>query len=373
MTDIVLLETPELNQIEQSKAEQIRNVFVPMADMLANFENDYNELIGRAQEEITKEITAKAKRLRINIGSVRIAAEKVRKQQKEEYLLAGRAIDGVANVLKWAVVDKENKLKEIEDYFEIQEAKRLEALQEARETELSKYVDGNITTNLSSMADDVWAAYLSVKKKEYEDRIEAEKLAEKIRIANERLDAIAKERVLKAMDYKMFWNPDGYNFREMSEEDFQQVMADLKKASDEYIAEQNRIREENERLRKEREEIERKAEQERLAQQEKARKEREAYEAKQREERFKREAAEAELKAMKEQQERLAQEEAERIEKELKAGDSAKISMLITDLEVLKTKYSFKSKTNQKMMSTVAFNIEQIILFINPNINETHN
>lgn len=330
---IIKFDIPELQVIEKSKAEQIKATFEPMVEMLAEFESVYNNILNEAKKEINKDVTIKAKRLRLDIGKIRIQTEKIRKEQKEEYLRAGKAIDGVSNILKWAVSDKENKLEEIENYFQIQEQKRLEALQSERAKKLSFYLEDAYERKLSEMEEDVWNAYFQSKKKEYEDRIAAEKKAEKERIAQEKVEA----------------------------------------------EERKRIKEENDRLKKEAEkrakdEAKRKKEQEaeRKLREEKERKEREVYEAKltaereekkriEREERIKREKLEAELKAKQEAERKLKELEKARIQTELNKNDAAKVKDLINDFKLLKEKYTFKSMKNKKMYITVGLLIDKII------------
>ena len=186
---------PELTAIEDSKAEQIRATFEPMAKMLTEFEESYKEVVKASEEKITEELSAKAKRLRLNIGKVRIATEKTRKAQKEEYLRAGKAIDGVSNILKWAVAEKEDKLKEIENHFELLEKERVESVQAERVAALSQYVEDASERSLSGMENDVWEAYLTSKKKEFTDKIDAEKKAEEDRIAKEKAEAEERARV----------------------------------------------------------------------------------------------------------------------------------------------------------------------------------
>ncbi len=198
MSEIVKFETPELLAIEPSKAAQIKAVFEPMAEMLEEFEAQYSDIVQASENGIDGPLTAKAKRLRIDIGKVRIATEKARVSQKEEYLRAGKAIDGVSNILKWAVTDRENKLKEIEDYFTIQEQERLSALQAKRVRLLCEYVEDAGERDLSGMEEDVWQAYLGAKKKEHEDRIEAERKAEAERLEAERIEKEKAEAAKKA-------------------------------------------------------------------------------------------------------------------------------------------------------------------------------
>jgi len=323
--ELMKLDTPELQGIEKSKSEQIKNTFAPMAVMLSEFEEAFFNVLSEAEIEITKEVTLKAKRLRLDIGKIRIDTEKVRKEQKEEYLRAGKAIDGVSNILKWAVTDKENKLKEIEDYFDIQEQKRLDELQKSREIAISPYLEDAHLRKLCDMEQDIWEAYLSTKKKDHEDVIAANKKAEEDRIAKEKADAEERER----------------------------------------------IRLENIKLIKEIKAIEAKAEQERIkreaeekARNETARKEREAYELKLKAERDEKEKIQKAIEAKAEQERIKAKEEAAKIQSELNKGDAAKVTDLINDLTALKTKYSFKAEKNKKIYFDTGLLIDKIILFI---------
>jgi hypothetical protein len=176
--DIVNIETPELDLIPKDKSQQIKETFEPMSKLLAGFESAYNELIKEASGEITHEITAKAKRLRLDIAQVRIQTGKLKDKQKEYIKLEDKAIMGVHNILVWAVKEKEDKLKEIEKHFEIQEQKRLEKLQRDRKIILSEYVDDAHERDLAKFAEDEFQALLSSKKQQYIDRIAAEKKAE---------------------------------------------------------------------------------------------------------------------------------------------------------------------------------------------------
>lgn len=303
-----LIEINELKEIEPSKAKQIKEAFEPMVKMLEEFESKYNEVISESEKEITHDVTIKAKRIRLDIGKVRIETGKLKDKQKEYIKLEDKAIMGVHNILVWAVKEKEDKLKEIEDYFQIQEQKRLEALQVDRAEKLSKYIDDAYERRLSDMEEDVWNAYYQSKKKEYEDRIEAEKQAELARIAKEKAEAEERERI----------RVENEKLKKEAEE----------REAKAKIEAEARAKAEKERLAKE--------EAERKIREEKERKEREVHEAElraerearakvEREEREKREALEAQIKA-KEEAERKAKEEAQEEERKRKqAGDKDKL------------------------------------------------
>jgi len=350
---LIKLDAPELQVIEKSKAEAIRAIFEPMVTMLQEFEDAYNSIVNASSKEITKELTNAAKRLRIDIGKVRIETEKVRKEQKEEYLRAGKAIDGVSNILKWAVTDKENRLKEIEDYFEIQEQERLEKLQSDRAAKLSKYVEDADERNLASMDDDVWNAYFATKKGEYEDRIDAERKAEAERKENERLDKLENSRRLEVGPYTQF-NDKAPELRMMEEKDYQDFLTKLRKAKSDYDNEQARIRKENERIRKEQEEERKKVEAERRTRDEKERKEREAFEAKLKKEREERQKAEAEIRAKKEAEEverKLGEEEKRKAEL---APDKDKLLSFAARLEQIEIPKVDSNEADQILASAIS-------------------
>ena len=330
---VVKIEAPELSLIEESKAAKIKATFEPMVIMLEGFEESYNDVIKEAQEAITLEVTSKAKRLRLDIGKVRIQTAKLKDTEKEEYKRAANAIQGVHNVIVWAVADKESKLKEIEDHFATLETERLKSLQVERVNLLSQYVQDAQERNLSSMEDDVWDAYLAAKKQSHIDLIAAEKQAEADRV--ERIEADKKERL--------------------------------------------RIEAENEQLRKEAVERERvaKIEREKLEKEaqlrnEQARKEHQARVAKEKAENEarklaanaelnKRLALEAQLAAKEQAEIEAVEQEAARVQSELNKGDADKVTDLKNDLAALKSKYNFDSVKNKTMYKEVGLLIDKII------------
>jgi len=331
-TDMIKFQAPELSTIEESKAEKIRATFLPMAEMLQRFEFEYADVITDAEHEITKKVCAKAKRVRLDIAKVRIETEKLRKSEKEEYLRAGKAIDGVSNILKWAVTEKEEKLKEIEDHFDLLEKRRLEQLQSARVELLMPYVHDATERDLSGMAEDVWTAYLTTKQREYADRIAAEQSAEESRIKREQEEAAERARI-KAENDRL-----------------KAEAVEREKAEQERIA---------------------KAEAERKAKEAEDRKRQEAHEAElrkqreeaarvQREETAKRLKLEAELKAKAEAERKAKEAEEARIQQELSRGDAEKLAALVAELKSVPGKYEFNAKRNRQKAEYVAACIEKI-------------
>ena len=330
---LVKFDTPELQAIGKSKAEQIKATFEPMAEMLAEFEERYNKLMAIPLEEITVDLTKEYKRLRLDVAQVRIDTGKAKDKAKEYLKLEDKAIMGIHNILVWAVKEKEDNLKERENYFEIQEQKRLEALQLERAEKLAPFVEDAHERDLAKFADDEFEALLAMKKKEQEDRIAAEKKAEEERIAKEKAEAEERERIRK----------ENEQLRREAEERERQAKIEAEK----------RAKEEKERQAK--------AEAERKEREEKGRKEREAYEAKLKAERKEKERMQRELEAKAEAERKAKEEEKLRIEAELNKGDAAKVKDLIADIEAMKTKYVFKSTKNQKMYADVCSLLDKVI------------
>lgn len=109
---------------------------------------------------------------RLFLRDKRIAIEKARKELKEQALREGKAIDGIANILKALIVPIEEYLEQQEKFVEIREAKKAEQLR------------------------------IEVEKRIEEERIAKEKAEaeerERIKIENEKLKAEAVEREKKA-------------------------------------------------------------------------------------------------------------------------------------------------------------------------------
>ena len=346
--ELIKLESPELARINESRAEQIKSTFDPMVAMLSDFESAFNEIISEAKTEVNQELIDKAKRLRIDISKIRIDTGKLKDKQKEYIKLEDKAIMGVHNILVYAVKEKEDKLREIEKFFENQERERLEALQKERAEKLSEYVDDAHDRDLAKFEDDEFEALYLLKRNQYNDRIAAEQKAEADRIAKEKAEAEERERI-KQENEILRKEAQARAERERIEAEKRAKIEAERKAKEEA---ERKAREDKER--KERAEMQAKIDAERKAKEEAERKAR-----------AERERLEAELKD-KEEAERKAKEEAEaRLQAELSKGDSDKVKDLITDLEGLKSKYKFKSNKNQKMYGDVQSLIDKVINHIN--------
>lgn len=321
--------------LQEKKAQQIKETFVPMTEMLESFESSYNAIIKQSSSEITLDVTKKAKELRLSIAKVRIQTEKLRKAQKEEVIRLGKSIDGVANILKYAVSTKEKNLKEIEDYFAIQEKKRLDELQNERAKRLLEYDENAYERDLLKFENDEFEALLEFKKKEKAEAEKAEAEAEKIRQAQRLKENKLNERLNETRELGEHFDFSKLNL-DTSEDEYQELLSTAKSLKKK---EQDRIKKaeaENEKLRKK-------------AKQEEAK--RKKIEAK----------IKAEKEAEKKRQQEIEKAKKAKKEEELNKSDEVKINELLSDLDAIALKYKFESEENKDKFRMVKLLINEAI------------
>jgi hypothetical protein len=301
--------------LTEDKAVQIQNAFSPMIAEREALTEIYNNLIvGEMSPELIKE----ARALRLKLVKVRTGTKKIHSAEKSFFLAAGKFVDAWKNKNTVAVELMENKLSEIENYYiniekEKQAQKRIERLEI-----LELYEIEDIPENLGQMTDSAWFFYEKGIKEDYKQRKQSEKEAEEKRIADEKAE---KERIEKI---------EAENLR---------LQKEAREKETKRLTELKVIEAEAEKERKKQAEIlaKQKAETEKLRK-------------------------EAEEKA---KTERLALEKIEaENQKELQKGDAEKFKSLISDLETLKSKYSFKSEVNKIKMNKTAGLLEKIIGYI---------
>jgi hypothetical protein len=333
-TQIVKLNPKEFG-LEENQAQTIESAFMPKIVERDALREVYNNLL---TQEITPDLSREAKAVRLKLVKVRTGISEIHKTQKAFFLAAGRFVDAWKKKETLPVEQMEEKLTEIEEYYDRIEAAKVKKLQEERTAELRKYQDETafIPNNLGELAEPVWQNYLLGVKTAYDQKAAAEKAAAEAEAARVEAEKAEQERI-----------------RQENER--------LKKEAEEKEAALKAEREKAEAERKAREAKEAKEKAEREA---KEKAEREAHEAELRKERKERERVEAELKA-KAEAERKAVEQAEAAKQaELAKGDADKVQDLINDLKSLKTKYEFKSKKNQKLYQGVGILMDKVVTYI---------
>jgi len=189
--EIVSVNAQEFGLTEET-AKGIQQQFQPMLDKMVELENEFNAIMSFPIEAEGQ--AEKAKKLRAKYVKVRTGTAEIHKTQKAFYLNGGRFIDGWKNAQIFASQNKEQKLEEIEKWAENKEKERLERINNERAEALKPFVEDVSLLNLASMEEDVWKAYFSVKKKDFEDKVAAEKKVEEEKLLKLKQEEEAREQ-----------------------------------------------------------------------------------------------------------------------------------------------------------------------------------
>ena len=223
--------------LDKTKAQVLLDNFSDYFKIAAEWEVKAKTIVVTDETQITDMEMAKVGRK--FLSQKRIDVEKTRKGLKEQSLREGKAIDGIANVLKAVIVPIEEYLKQQENFIKIQEDKKRQVL------------------------------ILEEEKRIEDERIAKEKAIaeeqERIRKENETLKKEAEEKDRKA---------------KADQEAHDKALADEKsKAEAEKKASEERERKQKEESERKQKEIEDKAKKEKEVIETKAKKEREKAEA----------------------------------------------------------------------------------------------
>jgi colicin import membrane protein len=324
--------------LEESKAQEIEAMFLPMLAKMKDLEVQYNEVL---KQDINPETCQMAKDLRMSYVKTRTGTEKIHKDLKSFYLNGGRFVDAWKNTQLFAASEKEKTLKAIEDHFENQERERLEKLRISRIELLKPYTEIE-PMGLAHMEQAVFDNLLSGFKLAFEVRIAAEKKAEE-----ERLAAIEAEKKRQ---------------EEMRLENIR-LQKEAEKREKQIIAEREKVRKENE----ERErlaEIERKKQAEILAKQ-KAESDKKEFElrAKVEAERKERERLETEIEAKKRAVEKQKADQIAAERKAAKAPDKVKLIALSEAISKIELP-EVKSEEAKKIVENTLILLQKTVTFI---------
>lgn len=190
-----LTEVAEKKGLGGSKAKELIENFSEFFDTATKIESMAMGIT--VTDESQKGDIAKAREMRLKLQKIRGKTEEKRKELKEQSLREGKAIDGVANIIKALIVPAEKHLEAQEKFVENIELERKRQLFETRTGLLGKYVEDMSGYNLAEMTDEVFDKVLDSSRIAHETQKAAEKKVEDERVAKEKADAAEAERIRK--------------------------------------------------------------------------------------------------------------------------------------------------------------------------------
>lgn len=324
MAENELMQVIETSQLEKQTGDYIKEKFLPFFEQAQEWKSKAETLVVTSVTQ-TREMQM-ARQARLALRDIRINADKIRKELKEDSLRYGKAVQGVYNVIEYLIAPIEKHLEEQEKFAEIQDAKRRAELKANREMELQPYAEFvPMGIDFGLMTDIDWIKFLHGIKLQYQAKVDEEARIEAERIAKEKAEADERERIKK----------ENERLKKEAEEKEKQLQAERAKAEAERKAAEEKARIEREKAEAERKAIEEKARKEREAADAEAKRIKAEQDAKIESERKAREKAEAELKVRKVEEERIAREKAAEEQKAKAAPDKAKLQTLISQIQTM--------------------------------------
>ena len=175
--------------LDPSKAVEIEKAFQPKIAEREGLEVVYSNII---KQEISDNLVDDAKSARLKLVKVRTGISDIHKTQKAYFRAAGLFVDAWKNKETLPVVQMEEKLFEIEDYYQKIERERLDELERERTDQLSEYgVLECEHLGLRGMSKIAFDQFLNYSKTLHEQKEKDDRQAERDRIKKEKEDAMA--------------------------------------------------------------------------------------------------------------------------------------------------------------------------------------
>jgi hypothetical protein len=183
------------NGLEPTKVEVLLSNFGQAYATAKELAAGATDIVVTHEDQTALMREARAKRLALK--NVRVGVENTRKSLKEQSLREGKAVDGMANIIKALIVPVEEHLENQEKFAEIRQAERKAARHAERIEKLSKYVADVSLYSLDDMADDTFENLVASSKEAFEAQEAAKAKAAAERIAAEKAAAEEQERIFQ--------------------------------------------------------------------------------------------------------------------------------------------------------------------------------
>ena len=177
--------------LEKETANMIVARFVQFMEQITEWEAKAKALVitDVAQVEEMKQ----AREARLILKNIRVDADKVRKELKEDSLRYGRAVQGVYNAIESRITPIEDHLMNQEKFAEFEERKRLNALRTARQEELKDFQEYvPLSLDLATLTDEEYTKFCNMVHDQHAANLRH--IAEMEQKRKEAEEAAAKER-----------------------------------------------------------------------------------------------------------------------------------------------------------------------------------
>jgi hypothetical protein len=136
----------------------------------------------------------KARECRLTLKRIRVNVENTRKTSKEDAVRYGKAVDGMANVLKFLCEPEEKRLEAVEEAEQRREKERIASMVADRMALIQREWGNPAIYNLATMEEEAFLGVLDGLRQARIAKEEEAKKAEAARVAKEKEEAEARER-----------------------------------------------------------------------------------------------------------------------------------------------------------------------------------
>lgn len=233
--------------IEKTQSETILTKFQTFFEQASEWEIKAKGLVVKDETEIEK--MEQSREARLALKKIRVDAEKVRKELKEDGLRVGRAIDGVYNVIEALIVPIEKHLENQEKFIENIAKEKAQKIKTERTEKMLQYVDDVSVYNFDNMSDEIFENLLKSTKVAWDTKQAELKKIEDERIENEKKQAVFNKRQLELAPYKFFFDATDKKLTiETTEEDFKALLKFFVETKKQFDIDQEEIEKENAKL-----------------------------------------------------------------------------------------------------------------------------
>ena len=178
--------------LEEETKIRLREIFTPILEQVSGWRDKALALVITDATQLTE--MQQAREGRLILKDLRCEAERLRKTLKEDSLQKGRAIDGIANLVKGIIEPIEDHLQAQEDYAKIKEAERRSALKIARVNILTPLGVTVEFYNLEDMSEEAFNGLVAQSQRQILEKQEAARKAVEEQAAREQAERAEQER-----------------------------------------------------------------------------------------------------------------------------------------------------------------------------------
>lgn len=232
--DNVLTSLIKSSNLDKAKSDVILANFSDIIELTDEWKQKADALI--ITDPSQTDLIEEARNGRHFLRDKRLALEKKHKELKEVSLREGQTLDAIKRTLLGLIEPIEENLKLKEDFAKIWEENRVAKLKEERLSKLVEFdIHQEVGYDLGGMPDEVWAAFYSGVKTNWELKKENERLAAEEKLRLQEIDNLNIERIRLLQPYANYLSKeeDELNLGELSMEEFSKLFDGIKSTKEE--------------------------------------------------------------------------------------------------------------------------------------------